>query len=291
MLVGVGMHHSRGVTMTMGVDQVGALQKIAIAKNIGRRALGHQAAGIENAAAVGDVFQIGQIVRGDDHRFRSAAPFHQKIDDLALAARVERGGRLVEQQHGGIENQHTGQSDALLLAAGKTVGYAVPEMGDAQAVENPGDALADVGLRPAELQWAKGHLVEYGGVEELHVGILEHEADFTAKATGESVFGEARFSQLAPAKSDAAGLRKTQAVQKAQKRGLAGAVRAKQGDPASPRNGKAEIVQCDNAFVAKRHAIDIEEHQRPAHTATATSAAKAASAAQSRGVIRKSSST
>ncbi len=103
--------------MPMRVDQIGALQQFPIAKNVVGRTFRGQAAGIEYVAAIRDVGEIVKIVRGNDHGLRSAAPFDQKIDELALAARIEARGGFVEQQHRWIEHQHAGERHALLFSA------------------------------------------------------------------------------------------------------------------------------------------------------------------------------
>ena len=108
--------------------------------------LGHQLAGVQDVAAVGNVFEVSQVVGGGDYRLDAAGPFDQQIDELAVAARIERRRGLVEQQHRGVEDQHAGQGDLLLLAAGKAVRDPVLQVEDAEAVQNLVDALA--ALRP-----------------------------------------------------------------------------------------------------------------------------------------------
>ena len=53
------------------------------------------------------------VVGGDEHRLRQAA---QDADQLAPAARIEAGRRLVEDEHARVHRQHRGQRDALALA-------------------------------------------------------------------------------------------------------------------------------------------------------------------------------
>ena len=56
-----------------------------------------------------------------------AQPLDQRLDGLG-GDRVQRGGRLVEQQHVRADGQRPGQAEQLLLAAGQ------PERGILQAV-------------------------------------------------------------------------------------------------------------------------------------------------------------
>jgi len=104
----VRMEDAAAMQVAMGVDQVGAPEQVDIREDVGGPALGHQLAAVEHEALVGDFFEVFQAVRGRDHGFRSAAPLDQQVDDLAVAARIERGGGFVEQQHGGIEHQDAG---------------------------------------------------------------------------------------------------------------------------------------------------------------------------------------
>ena len=54
------------------------------------------------------------------------------VEDLGLARRVERGKRLVQQQHFGIRQQRAADRHALLLAAGKRAGTTLEQVADAQ---------------------------------------------------------------------------------------------------------------------------------------------------------------
>ena len=59
---------------------------------------------------------------------------------------VERGQRLVEQQHLRLDRERAGEGDALLLAARQLVRVAVALVGQVDELEQLADALADVGL-------------------------------------------------------------------------------------------------------------------------------------------------
>ncbi len=148
---------------------------------------------IENVAAIRDIGEIVQIVRGDDYRFRPAAPFDQQVDELALATRVETGRRFIEKQHGGIEHEHACQRHALLLASRQSLRRAILQMADLQKVQRLHHSFADVGLGPAHLQGAEGHFVEDGGVEQLRIGILKYETHLAAKRKGPLIVGEVLF--------------------------------------------------------------------------------------------------
>lgn len=110
------MHDAGRMRVAMRMDQMGFAQQSFVAENIVRQTLCDQLSTLKNIAIIGDVFDDVQIVRRGDDGFL-AAPADQKIDYLALALRIERGGRLIEQEYFGIENEDAGQRHALFFAA------------------------------------------------------------------------------------------------------------------------------------------------------------------------------
>jgi len=84
-----------------------------------RRTLGHDASGVEHnhplAQGKNLLSAVGDIENGNAV---SPIPLPQVVDDLRLGRRVERGQRLVQKQHRGIDHQRSSQSHALALAAG-----------------------------------------------------------------------------------------------------------------------------------------------------------------------------
>jgi hypothetical protein len=80
----------------LDVNQVRTIEQIAVVQNLVRRSLRHEASTLEHEAKVRDVFERSQVIRSRYHRPHSAAPFHQQVDDPALASRIERRSRLVK---------------------------------------------------------------------------------------------------------------------------------------------------------------------------------------------------
>ena len=78
-----------------------------------------------------------EVVGDEDHRL---ADLVVQPDDLVLHVaadqRVERGERLVEQQHVGVAGERPGQADALLHAAGELVGVGVLVAGEADQLDH-----------------------------------------------------------------------------------------------------------------------------------------------------------
>ena len=162
---------------------------------------------------------------------------------------------------------------------------AILKMRDAEAVEGGGHAVADFSLRPAHLQRAKGHFIEDGGVENLHVGVLEDETHLATEPDSEIVVGEGVFGQFGVAESDRALLTEVEAVENAQERRFAGAISADDSDATTFGNGEAEIVERGLIFVAEFEPLDFEYHRLPAQIRAMVKAANAAPAAQSRRFI------
>src|SRR5207245_4839898 len=77
---------------------------------------------------------------------------------------IERGERLVQQQHLRRARERTGEGDALALAAGQLARARVREVGDPEPLEQPVRA-------PAELD-----VLAYREMREEGV-VLEHETD------------------------------------------------------------------------------------------------------------------
>ena len=91
------------------------------------------------------------LVVGDENR-RGAGGGENAYDVAAQRGAqrlVERAEGLVEQHDAGSDGERPGQRDPLLLAAGELVGIAAGEVGEADHLEQLGDAAALV-ARQAE---------------------------------------------------------------------------------------------------------------------------------------------
>ena len=187
----------------------------------GRALLGDHAA-VHHDDPVGDRQRLLLVVGHVDHG--DAEPPLQLADLLAHAAaqpRVQVGQRLVEQEHGRLEDEGAGDGHALLLAARQLAGQAVPEgaetdRGEAGARQSPRLPPAPPGdARPV------GDIVEHAHVREQRIA-LEHHADVAP--------GRADVGDVTVADQDAAGRRRLEAGDQAERRRLAAARGAEQGD-------------------------------------------------------------
>ncbi len=65
------------------------------------------------------------LVRHHHHGFAFAVQFLEDVHDLDRGARVQITGRFVAEENRRVVNQRAGDSDALLLPAGKLIGLVV----------------------------------------------------------------------------------------------------------------------------------------------------------------------
>src|SRR5690349_12238083 len=106
MPVWMRMHNAGSMTVKMLMDQVYPSKKFRVTNDFARMAFGGQPAPLQQNTLVGDVEGEIQIVGRNYYGAFSVAQRRQKIDDLTFAARIERGRRLIEQQHFGIQHQN-----------------------------------------------------------------------------------------------------------------------------------------------------------------------------------------
>ena len=103
----------------------------------------------------GDAVRHGQrffLVVGDEDEGDAGLVLQRLQLDLHLLAQliVERGKRLVEQQHLRLRRERAGERNALLLTAGDLTGASVGKLLHAHEFQHLGNAGVDLGLRLAE---------------------------------------------------------------------------------------------------------------------------------------------
>ena len=150
--------------------RVGYCRAVAVAMGVGSGWRGREHAGssrtavgefrsqhlaaVEDEAIVGDIFHEAQIVRGGDHGLTAIAPADQKVDDLALTARVERGGGFVEQQD--FRDRAPGteaRATRFFSPPGEAMGRAIAERRRSPSwLRAVFDVAEDFGFRPLELE-------------------------------------------------------------------------------------------------------------------------------------------
>ena len=141
------------------------LSSSSVVQDFRRRARRDNASALEDMAVVRNIFDQIEIVSGSDHRLSSAAATHQKVDHLALALGIKRGGGFVQQQDFGIENQHRRQRDPLFFSRREVMRRAVLQVRDLHLLEHLGDAKTNLFLRPLQLQRPESDFVKHGRIE------------------------------------------------------------------------------------------------------------------------------
>ena len=198
----------------------------------------------------------GRQAVGDDE---GGAARHQRLErllDARLRRRVERAGRLVEDQDRRVLEQRAGDGQALALAArqGRAAladqGVVALRLAHDEVVRlGERGRLLDLGLRrigPADPQ-----VVADGAVEQRR--ILEHHADVAAKRF------ELDVAMVEAVDADRARLRVPHAVQQRHRGAFAGAGLPDQRDGRARRNVQAEMHQCRPlAVVGEAHILEID---------------------------------
>ena len=82
---------------------------------------------------------------------RPSAATYQKIDHLALALGIKRGGGFVQQQHLRVKNQNRGQGDPFFFSRREMMRRTVLQMRDLHLFQNLSPLDADLFLRPLQL--------------------------------------------------------------------------------------------------------------------------------------------
>ncbi len=212
--------------------------------------------------------QIGDPVGVLDHAFQAvfgeqdghSEVVHQPGDrgeHLLGSRRVERGGRLVQDQYPGVRGQHRTDGDALLLAAGQLVQRAVAQVGETEQVEGLLDALAH------HLRW-NGQLLHPVGEFLLHrVGdeagqrVLPHHPDHVGQFTRRVVRGVPAVDGD-PAAQGAAGEVRHQTVHGAEQGRLADTRPADHQAEFALRDVQVDVAQDGGVTALVHHADPVE---------------------------------
>src|SRR5581483_11187014 len=189
-----------------------------------RRAVGDDAATrLDHDDAVDEGHDLRDVVL-DEHdgprAIRRERGEHRA--DLGRARGIEVRGGLVEQEQLGLEREHAGECEALLLAARERLGAALVGVGKADRRERRVHARPDALRRHAAVLQAEGDVVAGPRHDELRLRILEEHARAVARRGGR----HAADAQLALGLAAAALVE--QAREREQERALARARRAEE---------------------------------------------------------------
>ena len=175
--------------------------------------------------------------------------------------RVERGERLVEQQHARLDRERARQGDALLHAARELVRIALARVPEPDELEQLADPLPPVGLRLAPDPQPVLDVLLGGHVREEAVGLEDH--------PHVALVGR-RARQVLPVDDDPSGVGLVEAGDEAQRRRLAAAARAEQRDELPRVEREVDpLERRDRAEGAPQLLeLDVGGHQRPIPTRT-----------------------
>ena len=110
------------------------------------RAVGDGAAVVEHDDVVGQPVGLLEVLRGEDDRGAVADELAQHLPQVAAAARVEPGGRLVEEQHLGRGDEAGGQVEPAAHAAREGLHQLVGRVGEVEPLEQLVGPAAGLGL-------------------------------------------------------------------------------------------------------------------------------------------------
>jgi len=202
-----------------------------------RGALGDQPSMVEERDPVGELIGFLQVLRGEEDRDPAG---HQIADDLphgAAAARVQAGGRLVEEDDAGVADQGHREVEPPAHAAGVGSSRFACRVGQAELAEQLGCPPPPRG--PAQMAQV-GHEVQVlrTGEQLVHGGKLPGDADQLTHRVGFPCQVVARDAGAATAGPDQGG-------QDLHHGGLAGPVGAEQREDRSFGDVKVDAVEHD----------------------------------------------
>ena len=207
---------------------------------------------VDHHDLVGDLEGLLLVVGHEDRRgvhlvVQPAQPVAQLLADL----RVERAERLVEQQHRRLHRERPGQRHALALAARELRGHPVAELREVHEVEQLGDPLVDLVLRPLADLEAEGDVLGHRHVLEDRV-VLEDEAHVA--------LARRQVRGLPALDGHGAGVGLVEPRDDPQQGRLAAAGRAEQGGelPGGQRDG--DVVEGDEVTERLGDAGDVDAH-------------------------------
>ena len=218
--VGVGLEGGACRLERVALGQDADAQDRAIPEptlDVADRALRQDPAAIDDRHARAQLLELGQDVAADEDRLAERPELAQEFAQLDASARVQAGGRLVEEQDLRVVDQGVRQAQPLLHAARERLDVVVAAIGEV-------DELQEVADRPASLRGRQAVAAseEVQVLPDLHVVVdpehVRHEPEDAPDLVGVPRHGPA--GDLGDARR-----RLQERGQDPERRGLAGAVR------------------------------------------------------------------
>ena len=201
-LVVVARHLAKAAGGRVELARVGELQADVAAGDaafqLAGGSLGHQLPAVENREPVGELVRLFQVLRGEQDR---DAAGHEVADDLphrVAAARVQAGGRLVEEDDAGVADQGHRQIESAPHAPRVGGGRLPGRVDQIEAVEQ--GSRAKPPFRSAQVvQVCHQEQVLLAGEQVIHRRELAGDADRGAnrvRLVGQVVAGNPRLASI-----------------------------------------------------------------------------------------------
>ena len=163
---------------------------------------------------------------------------------------VERGQRLVKQQHPRPARQRAGQRHALLLATGKLVGLTLLEPIELQEPHHVRHARLDLQARHRHALQAEGDVVARRKMGKKSI-VLEHHVHGTLMRQN--------TRDIVAVEQDTAFVRRLESREHPQQRGLAATARTKQSEKFAGSDVQTQPVHCPQCAKLFHHRIDAQQ--------------------------------
>jgi len=137
-------------------------------------------------------------MRGSNHRFPSLPLLVDKFKQPGHAARVQPGGGLIQQPDLRRKPQHRSQGYAFLFAPESWCGARSRSFSICRSRSAASTSALHFLLVHPKLERSEGQFIPDGWHEQLHIAILENQADPAAEIEVEGILQEGLFSQWAP---------------------------------------------------------------------------------------------
>ena len=204
-----------------------------------RRTRSHEPAARDEREPVAVLGRERQLVhRRDDGQPPVEPELGDELEHLLLAAEVERGGRLVEQEQRRLLRERPREDSPLLLAAAQRAQRPARELDELEAPERAVGGLvvaAPLGRERADVRRAS----EQDVVADAHLGRqhrrLRHERDPAREVAPSQRPGVALVEADRP-------LERHELCDRAQQRALAGSVRSDQRQPLALLDGERDVL-------------------------------------------------
>ncbi len=220
----------------------------ALGHELRRRGVGENLATMEDDYAVGVGHLVAQMRRPEDGDGTLGAQAQHQLEEVAAASRIEADGRFVHEEDARLVQERARELDPAAVAAAQLRGLVVRALGEPEPRQLARDARLGDRARDAV----------QAGMEQEIAGHRQFEIERRLlKDDAEQAQGRHRIAAHVVAHDlDAAGIGDEQPGKELEEGGLAGAVRAEQGDELAGRRPEADAVDRANRAVGLDDAVE-----------------------------------